>query len=215
MRENLQIQIMRAAKLDATVSSILSQQNEVVACWKRELLQQLLQARKHFQQSKSELNKIKLREALRSLRSPVSSFVKELKVNTQGGVVAPAEVLLSIVPDDQPLEVEAFVLNKDIGFIEVGQSIAVKIESFPFTRYGLIDGTVKQVSADAVEKEGVGLVFPIRAKLSTETLRVGSRTVALAPGMAVTAEIKTGKRRVPDYFLSTISKYQAETLREM
>ena len=215
MRENLQIQIMRAAKLDATVSSILSEQNEVVASWKRELLQQLLQARKHFQQSKSELNKIKLREALRSLRSPVSGFVKELKVNTQSGVVAPAEVLLSIVPDDQPLEVEAFVLNKDIGFIEVGQSIAVKIESFSFTRYGLIDGTVKQVSADAVEKEGVGLVFPIRAKLSTETIRVGSRTVALAPGVAVTAEIKTGKRRVPDYFLSTISKYQAETLREM
>ena len=215
MQENLEIQKIRANRVDANVAAILSEQNEVVAAWRSQILDQLLQARKQYQQSKSELAKIKARKALNSLRSPVSGHVKELRVNTRGGVVTPAEVLLSIVPDDQPLEVEAFVLNKDIGFIEEGQQVAIKIESFPFTKYGLIDGTVKHISADAVEREGIGLVFPIRAELMADSIQVGNREVALAPGMSVTAEVKTGKRRILDYFLSPIAKYQSESLREM
>ncbi len=215
MQENLEIQKTRATKLEASISSILSEQNEAITAWRSQLLEQLLQARKKYQQSKSELGKILAREALSSLRAPVSGHVKELKVNTRGGVVTPAEVLLSIVPDNQPLEVEAFVLNKDIGFIEVGQQVAIKIESFPFTKYGLIVGDIKHISADAVEKEQMGLVFPIRAELKTENIQVGNRMVSLAPGMSVTVEIKTGKRRILDYFLSPIAKYQGEALREM
>ncbi len=215
MRENLEIQKIRTNKLDASIASILSEQNEVVAAWRSQILEQLLQARKQYQQSKSELAKIETRKALNLLRSPVSGHVKELKVNTKGGVVTPAEVLLSIVPDNQPLEVEAFVLNKDIGFIGEGQEVAIKIESFPFTKYGLIDGVVKHISADAVEREGIGLVFPIRAELMADSIQVGNREVALAPGMSVTAEVKTGKRRILDYFLSPIAKYQSESLREM
>lgn len=215
MQENLEIQRARATKLAASVSTILSEQNEAVTAWQSQLLEQLLQARKKYQQSKSELDKVIAREALSSLRAPVSGHVKELKVNTRGGVVTPAEVLLSIVPDDQPLEVEAFVLNKDIGFIEVGQQVAIKIESFPFTKYGLITGDIKHISADAVEKEHMGLVYPIRAELRSEHIQIGNRLVALAPGMSVTVEVKTGKRRILDYFLSPIAKYQGEALREM
>ena len=104
--------------------------------------------------------------------------------------------------------------REELEFLPAALEI-VETPASPFIRWSAALNSALIVGSDAVEKEGVGLVFPIRAKLSTETLRVGSRTVALAPGMAVTAEIKTGKRRVLDYFLSTISKYQAETLREM
>ena len=126
----------------------------------------------------------------------------------------PAERLMVVVPADVTLEVEAMVLNKDIGFVRAGQESEIKIESFPFTKYGLIDGAVKHISADAVEDEKQGLVYPMRATLKTNRILVGDRWVPLAPGMSVTAEVKTGKRRAIEFFLSPLMRYQDEALRE-
>jgi hemolysin D len=119
-----------------------------------------------------------------------------------------------IVPGDNPLEVEAFVENKDIGFVQAGQAAEVKIETFPFTRYGTLRGRVIQVSGDAIQDEKRGLVYAARVKLEQATLRVDGKTVNLTPGMAVTVEIKTGKRRVVEYFLSPLLQYRDESLRE-
>ena len=101
-----------------------------------------------------------------------------------------------------------------IGFVAAGQEAEVKIESFPFTKYGLIDGTVLQVSADAVEDEEQGLIYPARVKLHDKEILVNDRFVPLAPGMSVTAEVKTGDRRVLEFFLSPFLRYQDEALRE-
>ena len=148
------------------------------------------------------------------LAAPVAGTAQQLAVHTVGGVVTPAQPLLVIVPDGNPLEVEAFVENKDIGFVRAGQSAEVKVETFNFTKYGTLHGTVTQVSGDAIQDEKRGLVYAARVKLDHTTLKVDGKTVNLSPGMAVTAEIKTGKRRVIEYFLAPLIQYGAESLRE-
>ena len=164
-------------------------------------------------QYEQELNKARERQRARVLRSPVDGVVQQMQVNTVGGVVNPAERLMVVVPADVTLEVEATVLNEDIGFVRAGQASGIKIESFQFTKYGLIDGTVKHISADAVEDEKQGLIYPMRVSLKTNRTLVGDRWVALAPGMSVTAEVKTGKRRAIEFFLSPLMRYQDEALR--
>jgi hemolysin D len=128
--------------------------------------------------------------------------------------VTPAEKLMMIVPRDNPIEVEAYVENKDIGFVNPGQEAVVKIETFPFTKYGTIPAKVTHVSQDAVNDEKKGLIFPARVSLARATIQVENKTVNLSPGMAVTVEVKTAKRRVIEYFLSPLIQYKDESLRE-
>lgn len=119
-----------------------------------------------------------------------------------------------IVPKDNMIEVEAYVENKDIGFVNPGQAAVVKIETFPFTEYGTIEAKVTHVSNDAVNDEKRGLIFPARVNLARSTIQVENKTVNLSPGMAVTVEVKTAQRRVIEYFLSPLLQYKDESLRE-
>jgi hemolysin D len=148
------------------------------------------------------------------LTTPVDGSVQQLAVHTVGDVVTPAQQLMVIVPQDDPLEVEAFLENKDIGFVTAGQEAEVKIETFTYTKYGTIHGVVKQVSSDAIQDEKKGLIYSSRVKLGHSTIQVENKPVNLAPGMAVTVEIKTGKRRVIEYFLTPLIQHTSESLRE-
>ena len=135
-------------------------------------------------------------------------------MSTIGGVVAPAQRLMSVVPADAPLEVDAALLNKDAGFVRPGQRAAVKIEGFPFTRYGLIPGEVTRVSADAMDGPARGPVYPLRASLAENRILASDRRVPLAPSMAAAVEVATGKRRAIDFFLSPLRRYTDEALHE-
>lgn len=148
------------------------------------------------------------------LAAPVDGVVQQLAVHTIGGVVTPAETLMVVVPKDQPLEVEARVLNKDIGFVREGQPATIKFEAFPFTRYGTIAGRVVNVSRDAVADEKLGLLYVARVRMSQSSLRVDGRDVALSPGMAVSAEVATGHRRLLEYFLSPVIQSVSESAHE-
>ena len=132
----------------------------------------------------------------------------------QEGVVTPAQPLLILVPQEQAVEVEVQVENKDVGFVKEGQPVEVKIETFPFTLYGTVPGRVVTVSGDAAPVEKVGLVYPARVSMDRSTIDVEGKPVHLAPGMAVTVEIKTGQRRVIEYLLSPLLKSVKESLRE-
>jgi hemolysin D len=154
------------------------------------------------------------RAELQRLTSPIDGVVQQLAVHTIGGVVSPGQQLLVVVPQDVPVEVEARVENKDIGFVRKGQQVEVKVETFPFTLYGTIPGRVLTVSDDAAWIEKVGLVYPIRVGLERSTLEVDGKRVHLSPGMAVTVEIKTGQRRVIEYLLSPLLRSMKESLRE-
>ena len=170
------------------------------------------------------------------LRAPVDGTVQQLVVHSVGGVVTPAQQVMMIVPADSHLEVEAMVPNRDIGFVGPGQEAQVKIDTFNFTRYGLLHGKVLSVSHDAIvrekpqdksnptksqtaltdtsEPQGQEFVYAAQIALDTTMIEVEGRMVDLSPGMAVTVEIKTGQRRVIEYLMSPLMRYKQESLRE-
>jgi hemolysin D len=151
---------------------------------------------------------------LQRLMSPIDGVVQQLAIHTVGGVVTPAQELLIVVPQDHPVEVEAQVENKDVGFVKNGQIVEIKVETFPFTLYGTIPGKVLSLSDDAVQIEKVGLIYPTRISMNRSTIQVEGREVNLSPGMAVTVEVKTGRRRVIEYLLSPLLKSVKESMRE-
>jgi hemolysin D len=161
-----------------------------------------------------ELVKAVRRRSLQRLTAPADGVVQQLAVHTIGGLAAVGQQLMVIVPAAGGLEVEAWVDNKDAGFVRAGQPVALKIEAFPFTRYGTVPGSVVGISADAVTVERVGLVYLARIGLERGTVDVDGDLIALAPGMSVAAEIQIGRRRVIEYFLSPLLRRSYEALRE-
>lgn len=174
----------------------------------------LRQAREQVGQYVPQVTKARQRDRLMQLRAPVDGTVQQLAVHTIGGVVTSAQALMAVVPSEEALEVEATVLNKDIGFVRPGQRATLKVESFPYTRYGYLEGIVETVSHDAAQDEQMGLVFPARVKLRNASLMIDGVRVMLTPGMSLSVEIKTGKRRVIDYLLSPVRQHGSEALRE-
>lgn len=153
-------------------------------------------------------------QSQQTLVAPVDGVVQQLEIHTVGGVVTPAQQLMVVVPRDSRLEVEAYVENKDIGFVASKQLVEVKVDSFPFTRYGTIDGEIMTLSDDAVKIENVGLVYAATVSLAKSVLSVDGRNVPLSPGMTVTVEVKTGKRRLIEFLLAPLLKAGSESGRE-
>ena len=184
---------------------------------RHQLLGRQAQARQRLKQAQLELAKADRREALGMLTAPVSGTVQQLAVHTAGGVVTEAQPLMVIVPDgaaDPHLVAEVLLENKDIGYVFSGQRAEVKLETFPFTRHGTIGATVQMVSADAVQDERRGAVFPVRLVLDRHEVEVNGLPVRLTPGMNLQAEIMTGQRRVIEFLISPLQRTAREGLRE-
>ena len=146
--------------------------------------------------------------------APVDGSVQQLAVHNVGAIVTPAQELMIIVPRNEQLEVEAVLENKDVGFVAPGQRVEIKVDAFPFTRYGTIPGKVATLSGDAVADDRRGLVYAMRVRMEQMSMRVDGDLVPLTPGMSVTAEAITGTRRVIEYFLSPLLRYGNESIRE-
>ncbi len=125
-----------------------------------------------------------------------------------------AQEVMRLVPTGVTLEVEGLVLNKDIGRVEEGQDVTLKAETFDFTKYGTIDGSVRKISADAVEDETLGWIYPARFTMAAATMNIDGKDIHLSPGMTITAEVKTGTRKIIEYLLARLKRYQDESLRE-
>jgi hemolysin D len=211
---DLQTQRSRLKELAAAIDEARGQRNSAVAETRRLALDTLNEAEQKATGFGQELVKADTRGKLMTLTAPVDGTVQQLAVRTVGGVVTEAQVLMVIVPKDDALEVEAFLENKDIGFVNAGQVAEVKVETFPFTRYGTIPASLVHVSRDAINDEKRGPIYSARARLQRATMQVEDKTVNLSAGMAVSVEIKTGKRRVIEYFLSPLLQHGSESLRE-
>lgn len=161
-----------------------------------------------------ELRKAENRRQLQRLTAPVDGVVHQLQVHTLGGVVTPAQQLMIIVPQQKPLDIEAIIANKDIGFIEPGQVAEIKVETFPFTKYGTLVGKVVKTSSNAVADEKLGLIYKAQVLLESSIMNINGKPVQLVPGMAVTVEVKTGQRRLIEYVLSPLVQYAQESGRE-
>jgi hemolysin D len=151
---------------------------------------------------------------LLKLTSPVDGTVQQLIVHTLGGVVPAAQPLMQIVPKENVIEVEAFLENKDVGFVKTAQIAAVKIDAFDYTKYGTIQASVRHVSQDAIEDDKKGLIYATKITLDKSSIFVEGKNLPLSAGMAVNVEIKTGTRRVIEYVLSPLMQHQREALHE-
>lgn len=161
-----------------------------------------------------EVVKATSRTGSQRLTAPIDGVVQQLAIHTIGGVVTPAQQLMMIIPEEDNYEVEAWVENKDIGFVDPNQTVEIKVEAFPFTKHGTIDGEIITLSKDSVPLENVGYVYAARVSMKKSIMQVGNKLVNLSPGMNVTVEVKTGKRRVIEFFLSPLLRGINETARE-
>jgi hemolysin D len=211
---DLQTQKSRLRELAHAIDEARGQRAALTAETRRTALDSLNEAEQKGTAHGQELLKSDTRGKLMTLTAPVDGTVQQLAIRTVGGVVTPAQALMVIVPRDDALEVEAMLENKDIGFVNAGQEAEVKIETFPFTKYGTIPAKLTHVSHDAISDEKRGLIYSTRAKLQRAAIQVEDKTVNLTAGMAVSVEIKTGKRRVIEYFLSPLLQRGSESLRE-
>jgi hemolysin D len=166
--------------------------------------------------ARQELVKASQRQELQVLRAPIDGVVQQLAVSTVGGVVTSAQPLMVIVPDNSPLEVEAQMMNRDIGHLRAGQPVVVKVETFDFTRYGPIEGKVQWVGTDAVVDQKLGPVYPVRIVLQSARTPypVNGQVGVVAPGMTVTTDVRVAERRLIEYFLAPLLRYKEESLRE-
>lgn len=207
----------RIAEIDARLERAKEELQLAKTEYQRDILSQLTEARSKRLNLQDQLTKAENRQAHFDLKAPTDGVVQQLAINTIGGVVTAAQPLMVIVPTDSGLEIEAKVLNKDIGFILSDQDVSVKVAAYPFTKYGDLDGKIQWVARDAVMDEALGPNYPILVTVDTYRLpnTVNGKQGIITPGMTVTADIKVGQRRVIDYFLGPIFRYKDKSLREI
>jgi hemolysin D len=203
----------RAVELTAAIEEQKQQIATTVATFRREQLADQDRAQQALAQSTNDQTKAEVRKSLTTLVAPVAGTVQNLAVHTVGGVVTTAQALLEIVPEDT-LEVEATVDNKDIGFLEAGQEAVVKIEAFPYTRFGYLRGKVLAISNDSVPSKANGLQYIARVGLPGNHMAVGSKKLQLTPGMQVVVEVRTGRRTVAEYLFSPLLETAGQSMRE-
>lgn len=209
-------------QLDAAVAQAEQQLKALMAQVQSETLSKISETQQQASALQEELNKATDMNARQILYAPVSGQVQGLAINTVGGVVTEAQQLMIIVPEGENLEVEVYLQNKDIGFVKKGDAAEIKIHTFPFTQYGVIDAKVTRISNDAFSMEQTrkdpsqneGLVYTMGLVMAKSTLHVNGQEVSLMPGMAVTAEVKTGDRRIIEFFLAPLMKAKQESIRE-
>ena len=170
----------------------------------------------HFSRKYSiqEIERLNQKKKQYSINSEVSGRVHQLMLNSTNNVVTPAQQVMLIVPEDKGLKIEAFVKNNDVGFVREGQISHVKVDAYPFTKYGLLKGRVQQISSDAIEDKAHGYVYKAEIELDKQWIEYQGKHMPLSPGMSVTSEVITGNRRLIDYFLSPLKRFSNESIRE-
>ena len=214
--KELAVQGNRLNESRANYNAAQQQRLQAVAEFRARVSSELVEAMKKHGAASQELLKASQRRDLQTLRAPIDGVVQQLSVTTVGGVVTAAQPLLTIVPENTQLELEAQVMNRDIGHVKVGQRVINKVETYDFTRFGYIEGEVLWVGTDAVQDQKLGLVYPVRiklAKMETPNI-VNGRKGLVTAGMNITADIRTDQRRLIEYFIAPLIRYKQEALRE-
>ncbi|MBG0811749.1 HlyD family type I secretion periplasmic adaptor subunit [Methylosinus sp. H3A] len=225
------------AEARANVDVLTKERDKAFGAFLADNAQKLSEAGRQIDDLEQKSSKAHARAGHMTLSSPIAGVVMGLSVTSRNQVVTPGEELMRIIPDDAGLEIECYAQNKDIGFIQTGQTAVIKIESFPFTRYGSLDGHVTRVARDAIPEPDAqtiegnpakttkssyfgggqrtqNLVFPVTVAPDSRIMNVDGQAIPLSPGMAVSVEIKTGKRRILEYLFSPLVETASRAMRE-
>ena len=211
---DLDVASAERAKGAADAVKFANQAQQVREEARRSALADLAKAQGEIILRREEVTRANARRQFQRLTSPVGGTVQQLSLHTIGGVVEPAKPLMVIVPSQDGLEVEARILNKDVGFVHEGQDVAIKLDAFPFTRYGAVPGTVRRISRDAEVDPKLGSVYIATIGLARGTIQVDGRAIPLTAGLNATADIRTGRRSIISYLLSPLQTTVAQAGRE-
>lgn len=157
--------------------------------------------------------RIQLEKQKQIIKSPTDGYIGQIFIHTIGGVVTPAEKLMSVVPKDAKLKIKATVMNQDIGFVQVGMPVSIKVDTFDFQKYGLLNGEVTYVSPNSIEDEKQGPIYEVFIKLNNSKLMVEGKEQTVKTGMTTNNEIKIGKRRIIEFFIYPLIKYLDESIK--
>ena len=228
----------RSVQARAALEVVTSEAGKLVDTFLADNIERLSEAARKSDELKQQLVKADQRIDLMTIRSPIDGTVQASALTTIGQVVTAGSEIMRIVPTEATLEIEAYLPNRDVGFVTAGQRAVVKIEAFPFTRYGIIEGHVARVATDAIPEpdaeqvEGAAakelqsiiptgnaqriqnLVFPITIQPDQNWLVIDGRKLPLFPGMAVSVEVKTGSRRILEYLFSPLAEVASEAMQE-
>jgi hemolysin D len=226
--EKEQARIEIAGQLDDAKTQLASLTSET----RKTLQDELYQATRIWSGAVQDVNKATAHSEQLRIVAPVDGTIQQLAIHTIGGVVPAAQTIMVLVPDSPTVELEAYIENKDIGFLREGQKAQVKIDAYEYTKYGTIPAIVSHVSRDAIDfssngtgsiankdqssnKEGVkGLLYAIKVNIDKPSLMVDGKEMPLTPGMTASVEIKTGERRIIEYVLSPLITHSRESLHE-
>lgn len=224
--QDLKAQEATLAALDAAIAQAEQKIAQLRSNFRSQLLTERVEAQAVVERLQQEQAKLGFRTALLEIRAPQDGVVQNLATHTPGAVVQPGTALLQVVPKGDALRAEAALANEDVGFVEVGQRVKLKLAAYPFQKYGLLEGRVVQLSADALEPEAAAkatgsphvtppLTYKAVIELDRQDLPLpAGGTLRLAPGMALTAEIHQGRRTVMEYLLSPVQRVASEAGRE-
>lgn len=210
--DNIEIQTSVIEQVKVSIDSIKNKIVEIEANKAGYYSETIVNTEMNLDKIKSQIDKINMGIEFSNIHSPVDGTISSISQNTIGGIVTPAQVLTTIIPADTPLIVEAYLPNKDRGFIKVGQDVAIKLDTFSFQKYGLIKGKVDKISPDAFEIENVGTMYIINVTLDKQSIMIEENEIPFSPGMTLSAEIKTGKKKIIAFFLEPLIKYAHESL---
>jgi hemolysin D len=201
-------------ELERLLTDAKNQRAALIAETKRVAYDVRREGEKILGESRPDARRAAFHSKLFKLVSPIDGTVQQLMVHTIGGIVPAVQPLMLIVPQENKLEVEAMVENKDIGFVKEGQIAGVKVDAFEYNKYGTIPARVIHISRDAIKDEKRGLIYSVKVALDKSSVIVDGRDMKLSAGMSVKVEIKTGTRRVIEYFLSPLLRHTRESLHE-
>jgi hemolysin D len=200
--------------LEGQLNDAIKQRDALTAETRKTAQDALDEALKALGETAQDARRAEVHSELLKLVAPVDGTVQQLTAHTVGGVVPAAQPLMEIVPKQTQVEVEGMLENKDIGFVREGQEAQVKIDAFPYTKYGTIPAIVTHVSRDAIQDEKKGWLYSVKVTLKRSTMDIDGREVHVSPGMTSSVEIKTGTRRVIEYVLSPLMELGEESLHE-
>jgi hemolysin D len=211
-------QALAVAALAQAVAAQEKRIQQFQSSWQASLHKELSETNMRVAQLQATLARSRYRDGLMELRAPTDGVIKELNVTGIGAVVQPGTLVATLVPNGEALFAEVGIDNTDIGFVHPGQEVQLKLFTYPFQKYGLLNGKVLRVGPDASQdqgKESDASHYRARIALHTQELLDGAgRSHPLTPGMALSSEIALGKRTVLEYLLSPLKKVTHEAARE-
>lgn len=210
LKESVNRSEAEIGRLQSQKRQIQDEIAHVKADFRSQNLTTFSEVQKRINELQANKEQIEFSNINQKITAPCDGYIDKLLIHTIGGIVTPAQELIALTPIETPMLIKAQVLNKDIGFIRVGMPVSIKVDTYDFQKYGILDGTVKSISQNSIEDEKLGPIYEIYIIPKKDTFIIDGNEKKISAGMTLNAEIEIGKRRIIEFFIYPLIKYMDE-----